>query len=235
MTNVSTLPKRPRVDVADAVIGSLNSELARRAAAPDRISAVVADRFPALVDDLIGPPDDGVDSVTLSANGQSVTLTQEHARSAPVRPALLPPVLDEDEAFAEDHDLDRAVAFLRFSYPELVNASVTVLWKAKGGRSNGKNTLGKCQKASGLLGYFVPSTFVIWLAADHLRGKTTHQIEAVLYHELKHIGLDDNGDPCVVAHDFTGFLSELDRYGCYLEDLAIAKAHFEQARLPGVV
>lgn len=134
---------------------------------------------------------------------------------------------------------DRAMRLIG-EYEELSHlgsVELRCLWKATGGKSGGKNVLGKCQKLSGLARFLsvedgVPVDFVIWLAADHLAGYDERAIEAVLYHECSHIGWDEEGDkPVVVAHEFAGFLGELERYGLYALDLQNLGQTMRQLRL----
>lgn len=100
---------------------------------------------------------------------------------------------------------------------------VCFLWRAKGGASGGVATLGKTTKASGLVRYFGEQDLVIWLAADHCRdlALSRHQIEALLYHELSHCWQDDQGQLSLRAHEFSGFLSELEEYGPWMADLEL--------------
>ncbi len=65
---------------------------------------------------------------------------------------------------------------------------VVFLWKLAGGENAGRLTFGKCQKPSGLLKHFSGVDFVIWLAADHCRMFEPAQFEALLFHELCHVG-----------------------------------------------
>lgn len=117
---------------------------------------------------------------------------------------------------------------------------VLVLWKATGGKSGGSKVLGKCQKLSGVSRYLSGRTtgetvdFIVWLAADHLMSWNEYGIEAVLYHELAHIGIDfETGKPVIRAHEFAGFLKELERYGQYGSDLKQLDKVIRQLPLPG--
>jgi len=120
--------------------------------------------------------------------------------------------------------------------------TVRYLWKAEGGRHHGANILGKCVKPSGLVRHFSGADFVIWLAADHLRAHnggapaTRFQIEACLYHELKHIGVEEDeetGDekPVLRPHDLEEFNAVILRYGAWDEAVELAAAAFTQMPL----
>lgn len=81
--------------------------------------------------------------------------------------------------------------------------------------------------------------FIIWLAADYLRnwheaGKLSErEIEAMLYHELCHAGVNDKNEPKIWPHQFEGFLSELEEYPGVLPQWK-AVVDVVQERLPGV-
>jgi hypothetical protein len=109
---------------------------------------------------------------------------------------------------------------------------VVYLWKAEGGAVNGCATLGKCQKPGGLLKLFSDAQYIIWLAADHARDLylTRWQVEALLFHEMSHTRMGDNG-PALRGHDFAGFRSELEQYGAWESDLRLAAQAFQQLAL----
>lgn len=126
----------------------------------------------------------------------------------------------------------------------LETVSIAYLWKAKGGKSGGKNIFGKCAKTPPLVRAYEQSTFTIWLAADNVREyrMNDNQIEALLFHELCHASIEEvenetTGDlsykPVVLAHDVEMFLSELHEYGLWRTDLVRADSAFQQFRLPG--
>lgn len=119
------------------------------------------------------------------------------------------------------------------------DARIRFAWKAKGGSSQGKATLGKCVKLSGHARYFSKQAdFLIWLAWDHARnfGMTNKQALALLAHELMHIEKvvdNESGDIsyAVKGHDYEVFDSELHLFGAWREDLEAAAATFEQIGL----
>lgn len=121
-------------------------------------------------------------------------------------------------------------------FTPLTGVTILYCWKAKGGESGGNATLGMCQKAGGLLRHYAETDFVIWLAADHIRERelSSRQIEAILFHELCHIGFHPKtAKPIIRNHDWAGFRAEIDEYGLYLDDIrAMGKAI--QQQLPGV-
>ncbi len=157
-------------------------------------------------------------------------------------PARIPSDAEFESEFLPDSRLDDLAQELIGQYHELEHLAevrIRVCWKQKGGAKAGKSVLGKCTKPSGLLLFFSDLDFVIWLAADHCRAWefTNHQLEALVYHELCHAGVefDDNDQPKygVLPHDLEMFTGELDRYGTWMDDLKRAKLVFDQVAMPG--
>lgn len=141
------------------------------------------------------------------------------------------PAPEEDDFNGDQYkraqDLEEIIAALLtarrddFYFLTAPGVSVMVYWKAKGGVGGGKATLGKCAKPSGLLAHITNADYLIWLAADHCRALklTRFQIEALLYHELLHTGVDDRDKTYVRKHDFEGFMRELELYGPWKADI----------------
>lgn len=163
----------------------------------------------------------------------------EHARKLAVEAIEIP----ADDTFlldftADDRLMELATVLIH-NCEELKfieEFTVTYLWKRKGGKSKNSLTLGKCIKTAGLVHYFARTDFVIWVAADHLitafHRKRPVQIDALMYHELRHIDRDDNGQAASQGHEFEGFASEIERFGIWREDMKpIACAFQEQLPL----
>ena len=124
----------------------------------------------------------------------------------------------DNAAFILGQDISEEAHKLYFKHARLnTNYRIDFLWKRTGGARNGAPTLGACQKPSGLLAYFSGCDFVIWLAADHCKeqGLDDEQMEALLFHELCHIGQDDKGKPILLPHNFEGFRAEIEEYGLH--------------------
>lgn len=144
----------------------------------------------------------------------------------------------EPTEFLPAADLERLMGYIADRWTEMAflhGLSVVCLWRGAGGKAGGAATLGKCQKPSGLLKHFAEADAVVWLAADHCRGMllSQQQIEALLYHELSHIWIDEDGKLSIRAHDFSGFTGEITRYGLWLDDLRRMDKAIKQINLPG--
>lgn len=190
----------------------------------------------------------GYSSVTLSAGGQSVTLTPddfgriaqnaERALDGEPVPAALDNVegvedlrpgdrypLPTDTRFidergrqhdfldAPDLEVIAATLFERHDMQIARYAGIRFLWK----REQTATAMGKCIKASGPLKHATGVDWVIWLAADGPRaqGFTLRQVEALLYHELLHVGENEDGKPKARRHDAEIFRDELVAYGAW--------------------
>lgn len=114
----------------------------------------------------------------------------------------------------------------------LAGRAITYLWKRKGAEKP-RRKLGHCQVASGLTGYFSQSDFIIVFCANNCRGISNWGMEALIFHELKHAGLNDKGEPCTIPHDCETFGEEIERYGFWKNDLQfIAKSVQKTLELP---
>ena len=93
--------------------------------------------------------------------------------------------------------------------------------------------MGHCQVPGGLLGYFSQTDFIIVLCANNCRGITNWGMEALVFHELKHAGLNEKGQPCTIPHDCETFGEEIERYGFWKGDIKfIADAVQKTLELP---
>jgi hypothetical protein len=140
------------------------------------------------------------------------------------------------EDFLPASDLERLLSRLVAEYPHrlgfLGGLRMAILWKKKGGKYRGQPVAGKAQKASGLAKFWGEVDFTIWLAADHLRSRTDAFIANCLYHELQHLGVDeDTGRPILLAHDAELFFSEVADRGLWKPELEQAHEVFTQLRL----
>lgn len=129
-----------------------------------------------------------------------------------------------------------AAALLQLpEFEHLKQAAIVLLWKREGGQSKGHDKLGECIKTGNLVKYFSENTWVIWLAADHTRdnGLTYRQVEAALYHELMHAGVNEKGAPAVFGHDTECFSKEITRYGAWRGPLVVNQRAWKQAPLFG--
>lgn len=202
---------------------------------------------------------DGITAITLTTDEGSTTVSPEAfdryaaslkrggatAMTTATRPAVhvRVPTSEQFEGaeFMPAPELSGLFDQLVRDYPEthghLQWIDVKVLWKAKGGKSQGKSRLGYCAKTSGLAKFFADADFVIWLAADVVleREMTDSQIRAAVSHEMRHIGWEEDedgpGKAVIVGHDAELFLSEIRELGAWHEFIGQAADAFSQAGL----
>lgn len=151
----------------------------------------------------------------------------------PVRP-------DPDDfefgAFLEAPSLTQMVEELRSAYPEFwfINAyDVSVLWKERGAKKNGKAMMANAQTLSGLTRYYAPQSvrWLIVVAYDHTAELNASQMEALLYHEMLHLQ-EEEGKPILVGHDLELFAAEIEKYGLWHRGFNRTAEAVTQLRLP---
>ena len=80
-------------------------------------------------------------------------------------------------------------------------------------RTNGKIIYADCNKVQPLYKAYVPYDFIIRLYTTNTLMLDEKQLDILMYHELLHVGMEDNGEPKIVPHDIEDFKCILDRYG----------------------
>lgn len=78
-----------------------------------------------------------------------------------------------------------------------------------------KVVFGKCKKADDLLLFYTGYHFVITIYEMNVcnYGFNKEQKELLMYHELKHCGIDEGGKPYIKAHDIEEFNDIIQNYG----------------------
>ncbi|HEX8773727.1 MAG TPA: putative metallopeptidase [Pyrinomonadaceae bacterium] len=96
----------------------------------------------------------------------------------------------------------------------LLKFTVNYYWKKSGGSTGGKRTYGKLIVPSGLLRTETETNFILWIAADNCRARFTHlQMEACVFHYLKHATRTEKGGPALRKPDWEGYAREVEEYG----------------------
>lgn len=127
----------------------------------------------------------------------------------------------------------------RARFPHLfppLNQQVDYLWKRTGGESAGRTVLGKCVKVGSLAKYYLNATvlegtWVIWIAADNCALITERQMEALVFHELLHTGINDKLKAKLRPHDVEEFRAVIEEYGFVFDDLRALKHSVQQRSL----
>lgn len=120
----------------------------------------------------------------------------------------------------------------------LKTATIAYLWRRKGGTRAHTLKLGECITPKGITRLYTGLDFIICLSADNCRSTqmTKWQIEALMYHELKHARLTQDEEtgqpkPQLNPHDWEGFADEITKYGAWREDIQPVATAFQQLQL----
>ena len=106
-------------------------------------------------------------------------------------------------------------------------------WKRKGSTGKGNQTLGTCEVVSRKMAMYSDAQFIVTVSANFLRDGqfTLHQLEALIFHELKHIAINKEMTPVTVGHEFEGFTDEIERYGLWTNSARMVAPAFQQASM----
>jgi len=113
-------------------------------------------------------------------------------------------------------------------FDQLQPLRIRFLWKRKGGKSAGGDTLSKTAKVGGVARFWGGCEVVVWFAADHCRARNFDRtkMEALIYHELCHIEVDEDGEAVLVGHDLEFFFDEVREYGNWAPGIQVASDLF---------
>ena len=79
-------------------------------------------------------------------------------------------------------------------------------------KSKKRKVLGECEKVQEKNKWAIPCDFTITLFEPNLTGLTEEQIAMVIFHELLHVGVDED-NRWIRPHDLNDFKAVIDRYG----------------------
>lgn len=103
----------------------------------------------------------------------------------------------------------------------------------KSWESKGRTVFGKCTKPSGPLQFFSRFDYLVIINWRIWQGLNPWQRVALVYHELRHIDVDEQGKPTTQGHEWEGFFDELELFGAatYREWQALAHSVDNAARV----
>ncbi|AGY57119.1 putative metallopeptidase [Gloeobacter kilaueensis] len=143
---------------------------------------------------------------------------QEEERAA----ADLQDTRDYYLADQEAHDLADKLIFSCFELVHLRNVPIRILMRRPERSSKGRLTMGSAHKASPRDQALHGCTFVIVLWEKFWKGEPRKH-EALLFHELCHCWVDEEGKAKLVGHDIEEHYAVIRRYGDWqgeVEDVA---------------
>ena len=99
------------------------------------------------------------------------------------------------------------------------NGSATIVYLSSdyAKKSHGKPVYGECEKVADKWKWSVPADFAITVYEPNVTHMEQGQIEALIFHELLHVGISYNKDGeevhSIVPHDIQDFSAVLERHG----------------------
>ena len=79
--------------------------------------------------------------------------------------------------------------------------------------SKGKTVFGVCEKVADKYKWGIPCDFTITIFEPNVEGFTEEQLQILIFHELLHIGVTEDGSHYIRPHDLEDFKAIIDRYG----------------------
>ena len=96
------------------------------------------------------------------------------------------------------------------------NVSIIYLNSDAEKKSRGKITCGECEKVPDKYKWSIPADFIITVFEPNVENFTEEQIRILLFHELLHIGIEEDGNEekyYVRPHDLEDFKLIIERFG----------------------
>lgn len=83
---------------------------------------------------------------------------------------------------------------------------------------SGKSVFGDCRKVNLVYGAYLPFDFIITFYEPNIAYLNDNQLELLMWHELKHIGINERGF-CIEPHDIEDFYNITDSHGTRWHEL----------------
>jgi hypothetical protein len=93
-------------------------------------------------------------------------------------------------------------------------AEITIVYLAstQAKKQKGKLVFGQCEKIAYKYKWGIPADFTITVFEPNIEGFTPEQVEALIFHELLHVGVEDDR-LFIRPHDIEDFSAVLKKYG----------------------
>lgn len=121
---------------------------------------------------------------------------------------------------------------LIYEMPELADlreGDITIVYLGSDAEKKSKGNLvyGQCEKVASKYKWGIPCDFTITIFEPNVKDFTTDQLRILIFHELLHIGVDEDGGYYVKPHDLEDFTAVIDRYGAHWSEPKPAPLPFE--------
>ena len=99
-------------------------------------------------------------------------------------------------------------------FKDIREAEITIVYLAstQAKKQKGKLIFGQCEKIADKYKWGIPADFTITVFEPNIEGFTPEQVEALIFHELLHVGVEDDR-LFVRPHDIEDFSAVLKKYG----------------------
>lgn len=116
------------------------------------------------------------------------------------------------------NEITEIAAELIETEPELeyireAGVSIVYLESTAAKKSGGKAVLGQCEKIAEKYKWGIPADFTITIFEPNVSQLSEEQLRVLVFHELLHVGITDEGGLYVRPHDLEDFKAIVDRYG----------------------
>lgn len=95
----------------------------------------------------------------------------------------------------------------------LESATIIYLESEHEKKRNKKKVLGLCEKVQDKNKWAIPADFTITFYKPNIAALTEEQKVAVVYHELLHVGWDEEEGASIIPHDTEDFMAVLELFG----------------------
>lgn len=82
-------------------------------------------------------------------------------------------------------------------------------------KSKGKLVFGQCEKVADKYKWGIPCDFTITIFEPNITYFTDEQLRILIFHELLHVGIKEDGGFYIKPHDLEDFAAVIDRYGAH--------------------
>jgi hypothetical protein len=99
-------------------------------------------------------------------------------------------------------------------FKDIREAEITIVYLAstQAKKQKGKLVFGQCEKIADKYKWGIPADFTITVFEPNIEGFTPEQVEALIFHELLHVGVEDDR-LFIRPHDIEDFSAVLKKYG----------------------
>lgn len=129
--------------------------------------------------------------------------------------------------------IDRAYSIIKHFHPELLAEEITIAFvmRSEAQHSQTRTVLAQTSKVPDKFRPYVDYDILIWIAEDEYSEMDDNRRDALIDHELCHIGVTGDGKIYMRSHDFEEFQEIIERRGAWT--LALHKAfQYVQLAMP---